>query len=370
MNIKTGEDSMKTDKSCSIRFPGLRRLLFVFLAVTAMGVAQTADSPSVAVRIVSDESDAVLAILAKKQANRPIAGEDWQRLFSSEGYVRLKRREASLQRDFTDEEFKTFVSSDALVCRYPLLQAALDKWKNAEITGAAARALAYLPVGARIRAKIYPVIKPKTNSFVFETTIDPAIFLYLDPETGPEKLENTLAHELHHIGYESSCEAAAPWRSEESRISKNCRTVREWIGAFGEGFAMLAAAGGFYIHPHAVSSAAERDRWDADMKNFNRDLKTVERFFLDILDGKLKAHEIQKTAFSFFGIQGPWYTVGWKMAVTIEKRFGRLKLIECIRDPGTLFLMYNQAAAEYNRSRGGSLAVWSPTLVERITARI
>ena len=164
-------------------------------------------------------------------------------------------------------------------------------------------------------------------------------------------------------------QAAAPWRSEENRISKNSRTVREWAGAFGEGFAMLAASGGFYIHPHAVSTAAEKDRWDADVKNFNRDLKTVERFFLDILDGKLTAEEIQKTAFSFFGIQGPWYTVGWKMAVTIEKRFGRFKLIECIRDPGMLLSTYNHAASEYNRSRGGSLAVWSPTLVERIASQ-
>jgi hypothetical protein len=105
------------------------------------------------------------------------------------------------------------------------------------------------------------------------------------------------------------------------------------------------------------------------MKNFNKDLKTLERFFLDILDGRLKANEIQKTAFSFFGIQGPWYTVGWKMAVTIEKRFGRFKLIECIRDPGMLLSTYNHAASEYNRSRGGSLAVWSPTLVERIASQ-
>ena len=34
---------------------------------------------------------------------------------------------------------------------------------------------------------------------------DPAIFLYLDPTETKEEFENTLAHELHHIGYGSGC---------------------------------------------------------------------------------------------------------------------------------------------------------------------
>ena len=70
---------------------------------------------------------------------------------------------------------------------------------------AARAALAYLPEGARIRAKIYPVIKPRENSFVFDLKGDPAVFLYLDPAVSRGQLENTLAHELHHIGYGGSC---------------------------------------------------------------------------------------------------------------------------------------------------------------------
>src|SRR5437879_1561724 len=45
----------------------------------------------VSVRVVSDEADAVLAILAKKKAYQSITEADWQRLFSSEGYIRLKK---------------------------------------------------------------------------------------------------------------------------------------------------------------------------------------------------------------------------------------------------------------------------------------
>jgi hypothetical protein len=52
--------------------------------------------------------------------------------------------------------------------------------------------------------------------------------------------------------------------------------VLNWIGGFGEGFAMLAAAGGPDVHPHAVSASDERARWDKDVANFNDDLKNVQ----------------------------------------------------------------------------------------------
>src|SRR4030067_3172359 len=97
---------------------------------------------------------------------------------------------------------------------------------------------------------------------------------------------------------------------------------------------MLAAAGGPDIHPHAASPAPDRERWDKDMANFNADLKKVEGFFLDVLDGRPKGEEaIREAGFSFFGIQGPWYTAGWKMAELIEQTFGRAKLIDSLCAP-------------------------------------
>ena len=52
------------------------------------------------------------------------------------------------------------------------------------------------------------MIKPKTNSFVFEPASDPAIMLYLDPSRTRAQLENTVAHELHDIGYAAACHSA------------------------------------------------------------------------------------------------------------------------------------------------------------------
>ena len=130
---------------------------------------------------------------------------------------------------------------------------------------------------------------------------------------------------------------------------------------------MLAAAGGPDIHPHAVSNVEERAQWDKDLPNFDDDLKKVEKFLLDVLAGKLTDEQMQQTGFSFFGIQGPWYTVGWKMAVLIEKTYGRAKLIDCMCDQRKLFSTYNQAAEQHNRKSTQPLALWSTTVIDGIS---
>jgi hypothetical protein len=318
------------------------------------------------IRLVTDEADAVMFILQRMKVGEPVATADWDRLFSTEGYVRLKKRESELKRSFEDTEFQDFVLSSELLAKTGALAETLELWKRADLRAAAGRALAYLPSGTTIRAKVYPVIKPKTNSFVFELKTDPAIFLYLNPEMTAAQFENTVAHELHHIGYAAACLPA--YETEEFKNKPaEVRTVLEWVGSFGEGVAMLAAAGGPDIHPHAASPAPDRERWDKDMANFNADLKKVEGFFLDVLDGRLKGEEaIREAGFSFFGIQGPWYTVGWKMAELIEETFGRAKLIDSLCDPVALLMAYNEAAAARSSQAGEALALWSPELLKRL----
>lgn len=322
----------------------------------------SAQTTAVNVRLVSDEAEAVLAILAKRKANQAINEADWQRVFQSEGYVRLKQRETSMQRSFEDADFKTFALSDQLAARAQSLEETLSKWKHADITRAAKLALAYLPKEARIRAKIYPVIKPRDNTFVFDLKNDPAIFFYIDPQMSREKFENTLAHELHHIGYAGNCPAKQV-SDEIGKLPPHVQSMLTWIGAFGEGVAMLAAAGGPDVHPHAVSDVEERTRWDNDVANFNDDLKKVEKFLVDVLEKRLTGDDIPKTGFTFFGTQGPWYTVGWKMSVLIEKTFGRDKLIECICDQRKLLSTYNRAAEKHNRNSREPLALWFTKII-------
>ena len=307
----------------------------------------------------------MLTILDKKAAGREPDDAAWQALFLTEPYQRLKKREASMHREFTDEDFKKFMVSDELARQASQLRKTLDEWDKADLGAAARRVLPYLPAQAKIRAKVYPVIKPKHNSFVFESSTDPAIFLFVDPSVTRAQFENTVAHEMHHIGFASLGETMD---ASLAGLPLAKRTAVAWMGAFGEGFAMLAAAGGPDIHPHAVSNPEERARWDRDMANFAPDLHTLDQFFLDILHGKFKGkEEIDEKAYTFFGIQGPWYTVGYKMAVTIEQQYGRDRLIECMTDVRQLLPTYNRAVEEKARKTGEHPPVlWSGELIEAI----
>ena len=189
--------------------------------------------------------------------------------------------------------------------------------------------------------------------------------MYLDPAKSKEVFENHLAHELHHIGFGTACPTASKAALLE-KLPPNSKRLSKWIGAFGEGFAMLAAAGGADVHPHQFSSAEDRTRWDKDVANFNNDLQTVEKFFLDLAEGKLSEKEENEKAFSFFGVQGPWYTVGWQMAIVIEKTLGRDKLIDVMCDQRELLPTYNKAVKEYNRRNNRQLALWSEAIIRKL----
>jgi hypothetical protein len=312
------------------------------------------------VRMDTTEAEAVLHIVSLRQSGTAIAPADWRALFESVGYIRLKKREAAMRRRFEDADFQQFVLPEDVQKRAAALRATLEAWQRADLTAAGSHALTYLPSSAQIHATIYPVIKPRENSFVVETDTDPAIFLYIDPAKTKEQFQNTVAHELHHVGagslelaYEASLRDLAP----------PARVAARWMGAFAEGIAMLAAAGGPDRHPHATSPDADRARWDRDVVNFDQDLRRVEHFFLDIIHDRLKGDDaIGEAASGFFGVQGPWYTVGWKMATIVEQTYGRDAVIEAVRDPRSLLTSYNRAV----RERHLELPMWSAELLAAV----
>jgi hypothetical protein len=92
-------------------------------------------------------------------------------------------REAAMHHDFTDEDFRKFVLSSELESQYDALSRTLAEWEKADPRAGGTRVLQYLPTEATIHVKVFPEIKPKQNSFVFDVDTDPAIFLYLDPKS-------------------------------------------------------------------------------------------------------------------------------------------------------------------------------------------
>lgn len=310
--------------------------------VTAALLATTAAaSPPKAVQLTFDDGEAraALAILDLLARRRPVPEPRWRDLFATTGFRRLVAREQSMSRTLTEADMRAYLGDPATVTRARVLRDTLARWSRADLDRAARRALAYLPANTTIRATVYPSIKPRQNSFVFEVDTDPAIFLALDPEVGPAKLENTVGHELHHVGFAAACHAAP-----DSDSDTPAGLARRWTGALGEGLAMLAAAGGPDVHPHAASPAADRARWDRDLARVAADLPAVDRFLTDVATGALTGDAVTEKARTFYGEQGPWYTVGYHVGVTIERRLGRPALVAAMCDGGALLAAYNRAA--------------------------
>lgn len=323
---------------------------WICILFAGSSLAQSSGAPA-DIRLDSDQAEAALAIVSGL--------DEWKRIASTDGYIRLKKREAEMGRPFEDDDFRKFLSSSAIRDQRSLLSAALDQWKLADFRAIASRVRSYLPTDAKLRATVYIVVKPRTNSFVYELTTNPAVFLYLDPAIKKEEFENTVAHELHHVGLASLASNVAADAASESSGKQQ---ARRFVGAFGEGLAMLAAAGGPAIHPHQHSSADVRARWDRDLLNLPRDLHAIEEFLLDTVAGKLSENQQREKMMSFFGEQGPWYTVGWAMAAAVEKAKGRSALVECMKDIPRLLLLYNEVV-------GDSKPKWSNRLLNALSIR-
>ena len=332
------------------------------LALVGLAIA-----PPSRVDLVLDVSEAraAIVILRKEEAGQPVAEADWSALFATTPYQWLKAREAAMGRPFSDDDFRKFLASQAMIARRAALETTLEAWSRADMTALANQALSYLPTDAAIHARVFPEIKPRVNSFVWRHGDDgPAIFLYLDDHESRAQFANTVTHECHHIGLES---IDAEQQKLFAGLAPNVHKTVEWMGGLGEGEAMLAAAGRPDVHPHAEDDSAARARWDNDMEHFNGDLLALQELFGDILDGRLVGDSaIQARAAPFWGYQGAWYTVGYRMSTIVEKRFGRPALIRGIVDPRVLLTLYNQAAQEQNAAGGQYLSTWSPAFLDRV----
>lgn len=329
----------------------MRKLCLLIFLLLSLPLA-AALPPNVKLRIDTAEADAVLQILDKRAAGAAITDADWARLFGTEGYVRLKQRELSMKREFTDDAFRTFVMSDELLSRRAKLASVVRDWRTVDLGHAAALALAYLPKGATIRATIYPVVKPATNSFVFDTPANPAIFKYVGDESAA-RFENVIAHELHHIGFSTAC--------PQAELQPPAEQVAAWLGAFSEGFAALAAAGGPDRDAEATSTPEIRAEWARGLANYDEDFETLKRFFRDVAEGKLTGDAIEEKARTFYRGVGPWYSVGWKMGVVIEKTLGRKALVDAMCDRRRLLETYNRAAMRW---KGEALPLWPRELID------
>ena len=234
--------------------------LAVLPLLLAPAPTQDAAVLRLSVALELDEAEALLAILERRRAGAEATAEDWRRLEESRGFVRMKQRAESFGNTGVAASLRAYAESDETLAQLDDLRSAVERFRSLDVSAAAARALLYLPEEARLQATIYPVVKPSPNSYVYDLSGEPAIFLHVDPARSGNELENTIAHELHHVG---SATCADP--DDVEALSPEARLAWGWLSAFGEGMAMLAAAGGPDVHPHASSPAEAWVVWERDL---------------------------------------------------------------------------------------------------------
>lgn len=341
-----------------------RAFLGLILAVLWVRSAIAQPSDRVVLTLDSSEAEAVLAILDKRALHETVTEADWQRVFMSKPFRRLEQHEASVSQPLTNQQFMEFVTTlDA--SRQPLREV-LRQWESLDLQAVAQRPRVYLPPQATIRAEVYPVIDATSGSFVFEPDAPtPAIFLHVEPKTKTrEELENTFAHEAHHLGLAS---VQAAYKQQISSLPENARQAAWWMGNFREGAAVLAAAGSPDVHPMGAFPERIQQEWDREAGHFADDVAELNQFFLDTVHGDLRNDAVAHESRVFLGHgMGPWYTGGYRMAVTIEREFGRPALVATYVDPRQFIARYNEAAISRNAKDGGRLPLFSAEVLKAV----
>ncbi len=316
------------------------------------------------IKFIFDQLEAVLQILEKQNNNISITNTDWEDLFTSKGYKWLVKRENDMGNKFSKNDFKSFLHNKNQVNSYENFKKSRKLLKDLELNKLLSITKKYLPKGAKFDTTIIPVIKPQDNSFVHEINDELVLFIYLEPGISRAKLENKLIHELHHVGFD---DIYSP--EKYNYLLQQAQQVIEWTNAFGEGFAMLAAAGGPNNHPNYFDEELEQ-KWDSNIERFNEDFDLIEEFFVKILKKEFfNEKELYKRGYELMmnnGGQGSWYTVGWKIAVVVEKINGKEVLLDCMLDLTKLYPIYNKAVKKYNKKFNENLKSWSDIIINSL----
>lgn len=313
------------------------------------------------VNLISDQVEVVIDILKRTEENNKISKEHWNKLFHTQGFQLLEKRESEMNEGIKKSEFKGYIIDKIASDGYLPYEKSLDKLNKLDLDEIIESTKDYLPDNTNLDTDIIPVIKPQKNSFIHKINDKLVLFLYLEPDIIKEKMENKLIHELHHIGFDYVYQ-----NSDYSYLLKPAQKVIEWTNAFGEGFAMLAAAQGLENHPNKFDEDL-KSKWDKNMENYNKDFHKIQNFLLTILEGHFAdERKLYNRGFQLMtnnGGQGSWYTVGYKIAVVIEKTASRDLLIKCMQDLTQLYCHYNRLVKQYNKKQNKNLHKWDQKII-------
>ncbi len=342
----------------------LASLLLSYVALGPLSDSAAQPARDVDVRLDARQARGTLDLLTVRQSGQTVNRQQWDRVFETEAYRRLLARETGIDkllgidRGYSDESFLEWAESDEALEGLEARERTLTSWMSVDANEAGRKAMKYLPAHVALKATVYLIVRKQTNSFVWDLPHNPAIFLWVGPDLSASEMATTLAHELHHVGLSDACQRDD--RETEGPVA----TARGWLSGFGEGLAVLAAAGGPDEPTHPAEQTELLASWNARQDSLEIDMRRVEAFLTDVATGKVEGEEAQQRGMAFVNTdtvpQGAFYTLGWFMGATIERGLGREAVIEATCDHGLLLDRYQQAARKANaRGPAKRLPLWS-----------
>ena len=98
---------------------------------------------------------------------------------------------------------------------------------------------------------------------------------------------------MHPIGLASTDKL---YERKVASLPAGAQEAALWMRAFGEGLAVLAAAGSPEVAPNQYAPPEMQQTWARGMNDFNQDLEVLTEFFLEVIDGRLPGNAANQKA--------------------------------------------------------------------------
>ncbi|MEA2065975.1 MAG: DUF5700 domain-containing putative Zn-dependent protease [Thermotogota bacterium] len=176
-----------------------------------------------------------------------------------------------------------------------------------------------------------------------------------------DKVASTIAHELHHIVFNSFLEE----EMKSKRLSSNMLAIIELIGGIvGEGIAYYCVGGN---PDEGLTGYENLDSYQRDMARWKKYFVEINDVILSLLRNKMDRNQMYEWASRHMKEDfGAINTTGIKTVETIFKFDGDKEIINLVRHPANYLEIYNKEASYLNRSQEYNYPLYSQELLKVI----
>jgi hypothetical protein len=315
-----------------------------------------ANAQDLQVHIDLSEAEAMLSAAKASRDNNQIGNAQLESILRTSAAKHL-----SGTHTLTADSIKRYAADTEISTQIDELQFSLREWRIASLQQIEHRVGQYLPSEGQISLTVIVVLAPGFTVAEFDTaSIPPRVFVPLLPSMFHMRIETYVGEQVYLLASAIPAKALHP---HYDQMTDSVRLAVGYTTEFRRGIALLAGDGSIGLHICATCPLAERQQWDNNLAEFSKDLLVLDKLLLTtaLAESDIEGQRLKLDAID--AVQ--WQVVGYRMAVMIERHYGRKVVPNLVRDPRMLLELYNLAAAEDNANglSDQPLPLWSHELI-------